>query len=97
MQAWRQDDIVGIITEDVPPYKKGGSLVRNNYHWALKAIACHARRDQDWEYDEAVWPALGRLLAFFTVSGYLGLSETLLEFPPGTEIPETLRSVSTWQ
>jgi hypothetical protein len=36
-------------------------------------------------------------LLFFTESGYLGLSETILEFPSETIIPDVLRSVSTWQ
>jgi hypothetical protein len=97
MKAWLEDEIIIIAAADLPPYKKGGSVVRNTYFWALQAIACHAQRGQNWEFDQEVWVALARLLLFFTASGYLGVSETLLEFPPATPIPESLRSVATWQ
>ena len=97
MKALLQEDIVAIVAEDLPAFKKGGSLVRNNYYWALRAIACYAKKEKNWEYDAEVWPALARMLTFFTESGYLGLSETILEFSGGTEIPDCLRSVSTWQ
>jgi hypothetical protein len=98
MRARLEDDLVIIHRHDVPVFKKGGSVVRNSYFWALRAIAAHAPRDQDWEYETEVWLALKRVLLAFQASGYLGLSETQLEFPPTeTEIPEELRSVSTWQ
>jgi hypothetical protein len=82
--------------DDVPPYKKQGSVVRNSYFWALRSIADDARRYQDWALDEAVWPALTRMLSAFALSGYLGDRETLLEFPPDATIPDVLRPVSTW-
>jgi hypothetical protein len=70
-------------------------MVRNTYFWALKAIAGHANRYQDWEYEEEVWLALQRVLLSFGESSYLGLKETILEFPTyQTEIPSVLRSVA---
>jgi len=98
MRARLENDVVYIHHEDVPDYKKGGSVVRNSYFWALKAIAAQAYRQRDWEYEVDVWLALQRLLQSFAESGYLGLQETLLEFPAEeTEIPAVLRSVATWQ
>jgi hypothetical protein len=96
MKVTIENNILMINSEDLPPYKKGGSIVRNSYFWALKSISCYAPRNGDWEYDEEVWIALARMLYSFSLSGYLGLSETLLEFPENTQIPEPLRSVSTW-
>lgn len=96
MKAYIKEDILYINYEDLPNYKKGGSVVRNSYFWALKSIACYAKRGCDWEYDQAVWIALSRLLLSFTESGYLGYSETILEFPLDNQIPDCLRSVSTW-
>ena len=96
MRVSLKDEILYIHAEDVPEFKKGGSVVRNSYFWALKSIACHAGRSTDWEFDAPVWVALSRMLASFTLSGYLGDRETSLEFPVDTPIPETLRSVSTW-
>ncbi|MFM2028138.1 MAG: hypothetical protein RLZZ339_2855, partial [Cyanobacteriota bacterium] len=37
MRAIAKDDILYIHHEDVPVYKKGGSVVRNSYFWALKS------------------------------------------------------------
>lgn len=82
--------------EDVPPFKKAGSTVRNSYFWALRAIADDARRYQHWAFDGVVWVALERMLTAFALSGYLGYRETLLEFPPSATIPDVLRPVSTW-
>jgi hypothetical protein len=97
VRARIENEILFLHHEDVPPYKKGGSVVRNSYFWALKAIAGRAKRGCDWEYEPEVWFALQRLLLSFTESGYLGLSETMLEFPSEMgEIPDVLRSVSTW-
>ncbi|HTL88460.1 MAG TPA: hypothetical protein VL134_03605 [Leptolyngbya sp.] len=95
MRARVEDDILYLHHEDVPPFKKGGSIVRNSYFWALKSIAGRARRGSDWEYEPEVWFALQRLLLSFAESGYLGLSETLLEFAEMAEIPDQLRSIST--
>lgn len=98
MKCWlAEEDLLIIAAEDLPPYKKGGSVVRNNYFWALQAISCHSRRGQAWEFDQPVWVALARLLTFFLNSGYLMTSETLLEFPPDAVIPASLQSVATWQ
>lgn len=96
MRVTLQDDILLIDREDIPDYKKGGSIVRNSYFWALKSIACYTSRDKDWEFDAEVWVALARMLLSFAQSGYLGDSETSLEFDIDTPIPEVLRSVSTW-
>ncbi|BAU65156.1 hypothetical protein STA3757_25350 [Stanieria sp. NIES-3757] len=96
MRVTIQDDILFINHEDLPPYKKGGSIVRNSYFWALKAIACYTAREKDWEFDRDVWVALSRMLMSFSESGYLGDRETMLEFPTDTPIPPVLRSVSTW-
>lgn len=96
MRTYLKDDLIFISCEDLPSYKKGGSIVRNSYFWALKSIACYSGKGQDWEFDQDIWIALSRMLYFFSQSGYLGSSETLLEFPNDTEIPEVLRLVSTW-
>ncbi|MDJ0600343.1 MAG: hypothetical protein QNJ37_16065 [Crocosphaera sp.] len=96
MKVYLKDDILSIHQEDLPPYKKGGSIVRNSYFWALKSISCYSRKGQDWEFDAVVWVALSRMLLSFAQSGYLGHSETLLEFDSDTPIPEALRSVATW-
>ncbi len=89
-------DLLAIEAESLPQFKKGGGIVRNNYYWALQAIACHTRRGQDWEFDQAVWVALCRLLVFFMNSGYLGTSETQLEFPTDSDIPAELKAIATW-
>lgn len=96
MRIKLEDDILLINYQDLPEYKKGGSVVRNSYFWALKSIACFAPRNQDWEYDAAVWLALTRMLTAFTESGYLGDRETCLEFPQDTPIPPQLRTVASY-
>lgn len=70
--------------------------MRNTYFWALRAIAGRSPRYRDWEFEAEVWLALRRMLLSFAESGYLGLQETILEFPLGDEIPPVLRPVSTW-
>jgi hypothetical protein len=98
MRVKLQEQILFLHQEDLPPFKKGGSVVRNSYFWALKAIAGYAPRHGDWEYEAEVWIALKRVLIAFQESGYLGLRETQLEFPVDQfEIPAALRDVSTWQ
>jgi hypothetical protein len=98
MRTRLEDEIVYLHHEDVPAFKKGGSVVRNSYFWALRSIAARSARGKDWEYESDVWLALQRMLLSFAESGYLGLSETQLEFPADTaEIPGALRSVSTWR
>ncbi|MCS6812106.1 MAG: hypothetical protein NZ772_00805 [Cyanobacteria bacterium] len=98
MRVRLDNQILFIHHNDVPSYKKGGSVVRNSYFWALKSIAAIAQRHRDWEYEEEVWLALQRMLLSFAESGYLGLRETQLEFPPDyREIPLVLRPVATWQ
>ncbi len=96
MKVKLEDNILSIYYEDLPVYKKGGSIVRNSYFWALKSIACYTSRHKDWEYDREVWVALSRMLLAFMESGYLGDRETILEFSQDTLIPPELRSVSTW-
>jgi hypothetical protein len=96
MKAILQEDLIIINQEDLPEYKKGGSIVRNSYFWALKSISCYSGRDCNWEFDREVWIALARMLSSFTQAGYLGYSETILEFPDSMPIPEELRSVSTY-
>lgn len=95
MRVRLEEDILLINHEDLPTYKKGGSIVRNSYFWALKSISCFAARDRDWEYDREVWTALSRMLISFTESGYLGSRETLLEFSENMNIPGELRSISS--
>jgi hypothetical protein len=97
MKARIEADILFIHADDLPEYKKGGSIVRNSFFWALKSIAAHAQRQRDWEFDPEVWVALQRMLLSFTESGYLGLRETQLEFSPEAEIPSELRLVATWE
>jgi hypothetical protein len=89
--------VICINKDDVPKYKKGGSVVRNSFFWALRSIAGQARRDRDWEFESEVWFALQRMLISFAESGYLYTSDTILEFPTDSEIPAVLRSISTWQ
>ena len=98
MRAERTDDLIVIHSEDLPQFKKGGSVVRNSYFWALRAIAGYAPRYGDWEFEAEIWLALRRVLLAFQESGYLGLQETQLEFSDQTqEIPDVLRVVSTWR
>jgi hypothetical protein len=96
MKALIDKDILFINQQDLPSYKKEGSVVRNSYFWALKSISCYSGKGKDWEFDSEVWLALARMLLFFSQSGYLGNSETILEFSLDSQIPEVLRSVSTW-
>ncbi len=96
MRAYLENDIILIHHEDLPRYKKGGSVVRNSYFWALKSIACYTPRNGNWEFDSVVWVALCRILLAFCESGYLGYQETCLEFAPEVTIPQVLQSVSTW-
>lgn len=96
MRAKIENQVLFIHQEDVPPYKKKGSVVRNSYFWALKSIADRAGLYKDWEFDETVWIALTRMLMSFTESGYLGYRETVLEFHPEVQIPPELKIVSTW-
>ncbi|MDX2231276.1 MAG: hypothetical protein NW220_16685 [Leptolyngbyaceae cyanobacterium bins.349] len=97
MRVRLEGNILFIHQDDLPQYKKSGSVVRNSYFWALKAIAAHTSRQRDWEYDADVWLALQRLLLSFAESSYLGLQETQLEFPTQQEIPPVLKPVSTWE
>ena len=98
MRARIEDQVIFLHHEDVPAFKKGGSVVRNSYFWALRSIAGKASRGRDWEYESEVWLALQRLLLSFSESGYLGLRETTLEFPADqTAIPTVLRPVATWE
>jgi hypothetical protein len=97
MRARIEQQILLIHQEDIPQYKKNGSVVRNSYFWALKAIAAQASRFRDWEYDPEVWLALQRMLLSFAESSYLGIRETQLEFPADDEIPLILKPVATWE
>ena len=96
MRARIENGVLFVRNEDVPPYKKSGSVVRNSYFWALKSIADRAPFQKDWEFEERVWIALTRMLTSFAESGYLGLKETQLEFYSNDEIPAELRAMSTW-
>jgi hypothetical protein len=98
MRARIENDILLIHHEDLPSFKKGGSVVRNSYFWALRSIAGRASRYADWEYEPEVWLALNRMLLSFAESGYLGYKETVLEFPLAQgEIPAVLRDAATWE
>ncbi|QQE65444.1 hypothetical protein GFS31_21320 [Leptolyngbya sp. BL0902] len=96
MRARIDSPILYLHQDDVPPYKKSGSVVRNNYFWALRSIADRAFFNQDWEFADEVWPALVRMLTSFAESGYLGFSETMLEFAEGEDIPAVLKPMATW-
>lgn len=97
MRARIEQQLLFIHQDDVPQFKKNGSVVRNSYFWALKSISAHAARMGDWEYDPEVWVALQRLLLSFAESRYLGLRETQLEFPSNQEIPAVLKPIATWE
>lgn len=98
MRVRIENEVLFLHKDDVPQYKKKGSVVRNTYFWALRAIAGRANLGQDWEYESEVWLALRRVLMSFAESGYLGLWETTLEFPPDYgEIPAVFRPTATWQ
>lgn len=96
MRVRIEHEVVFIHHEDVPHYKKSGSVVRNTFFWALRSIAAQSSFDRDWEYEAEVWLALQRMLLTFSESGYLGLRETTLEFSADAEIPPILKPVSTW-
>jgi hypothetical protein len=96
MRAHIDQDILYLHKDDVPAYKKSGSVVRNSYFWALRSIADRAGFNHDWEFADLVWPALGRMILTFMESGYLGYRETILEFTDDATVPEALRPVSTW-
>lgn len=96
MRVRIDNGVLFIRNEDTPPYKKKGSIVRNSYFWALKSISDRAPFEKEWEFEERVWIALVRMLTSFAESGYLGLRETQLEFEPDDDIPDVLRSMSTW-
>ncbi len=96
MRAKIENMVLFLNKEDVPEFKKGGSVVRNSYFWALRSIAGQASRYRDWEYESEVWLALSRMLLSFSESGYLSLKEIILEFPRSQlEIPDVLRSISS--
>ena len=98
MRATITNGTIFLHKDDVPSYKKNGSVVRNSYFWALRSIAGVSNRYRDWEYESEVWLALQRMLLSFAESGYLSLQETILEFPSDHgEIPAVLRPVATWQ
>lgn len=96
MRTRLHQSVLLIHQDDVPRYKKTGSVVRNSYFWALRSIADRASFNQDWELTDEVWPALTRMLTSFAASGYLGYSETILEFPDRAEIPAVLKPMATW-
>jgi hypothetical protein len=96
MRARIDNEVLYLRNEDVPPYKKQGSMVRNSYFWALKSIADRAPFSKEWEFEQQVWLALTRMLTAFAESGYLGLRETQLEFAPDSDIPDVLRPMATW-
>ena len=96
MRGRIEDQVLFLHQDDVPQYKKKGSVVRNSYFWAMRSIAGRSRLGSDWEYEAEVWIALQRMLLSFTESGYLGLRETMIEFHPDAPIPPILKPVATW-
>ncbi len=97
MRVRIDNEVLYLHKEDVPHYKKSGSVVRNTYFWTLRSIADRADFDREWEYVSEVWLALSRVLLSYAESGYLYTSETILEFPPDYgEIPTVFRHVATW-
>ncbi len=95
MRAQILDEVLYLHRDDVPQFKRGGPVVRNSFFWALRSIAGRAVSGKDWEFESEIWPALARMLLAFSESGYLGLSETTLQFPDDGLIPPVLRSVSS--
>lgn len=96
MRSRIDQQILYLHQDDVPHYKKKGSVVRNSYFWALRSIADQAGFSKDWEFADEVWPALCRMLTAFAEAGYLYYRETVLEFAPEDEIPAMLKPVATW-
>ena len=97
MRVRVDNEVLYLHKEDVPHYKKSGSVVRNTYFWTLRSIADRADFDREWEYVSEVWLALSRALLSYAESGYLSTSETILEFPSDYgEIPTVFRYVATW-
>lgn len=96
MRSWIEEDILYIHADDVPTYKKQGSIVRNSFFWALRSISAQSPMGKDWEFETAVWFALQRMLTNFTDSGYLGTRETQLEFREDAVIPKLLQTMATW-
>ena len=97
MRVRIENEVLYLHKEDVPHYKKTGSVVRNTYFWTLRSIADRAGFDCEWEYVSEVWLALSRALLSYAESGYLNTSETILEFPADYgEIPPVFRYVATW-
>lgn len=96
MRAWIEAEILYLHADDVPPYQKRGSIVRNSYFWALRSIAVRADFGKAWEFEAEVWYALQRMLTSFMDSGYLGTSETQLEFSEAATIPPVLQPMATW-
>ena len=96
MRSWIEEDILYIHADDVPTYKKRGSIVRNSFFWALRSISAQSPMGKAWEFETAVWFALQRMLTNFTDSGYLGTRETQLEFREDAVIPKLLQAMATW-
>lgn len=96
LRSWIETDILYIHADDVPTYKKKGSIVRNSFFWALRSIAVQSPMGKAWEFETAVWFALQRMLTNFTDSGYLGTRETQLEFREDAVIPKLLQTMGTW-
>lgn len=96
MRSWIEEDILYLHGDDVPAYKKQGSIVRNSFFWALRSIAAQSPMGKAWEFETAVWFALQRMLTHFTDSGYLGTRETQLEFREDVVIPRLLQTMATW-
>lgn len=96
LRTWIEGDILYLHADDVPSYKKQGSIVRNSFFWALRSIAAQSPMGKAWEFETAVWFALQRMLTNFTDSGYLGTRETQLEFREDALIPRLLQTMATW-
>ncbi|MBD0268661.1 MAG: hypothetical protein ICV77_10255 [Cyanobacteria bacterium Co-bin8] len=96
MRSRIHQQILYLHQDDVPHYKKKGSVVRNSYFWALRSITEQSGFGKDWEFADEVWPALCRMLTAFAEAGYLYHRETILEFAPADEIPSVLKPVATW-
>ena len=97
MRARIENQVLFLHKDDVPEYKKKGSVVRNTYFWTMRSIADLTPFDREWEFASEVWLALKRVLIAYAESGYLYTSEVILEFPPSQgEIPDVFRDVATW-
>ncbi len=54
MRASIENTVLFLHHEDLPKFKKGGSVVRNSYFWALRSIAGRTSRYRDAEIEKCL-------------------------------------------